>query len=81
VKIRGYRIELGEIEAQLARHAQVKEAAVIAREDRPGERRLVAYLTSRDESRPDAEALRAHLKAALPDYMVPSAFVVLSTLP
>ena len=79
VKIRGYRIELGEIEAQLARHAQVKEAVVVAREDVPGEKRLVAYVTARE--RVSAEELRVHLKAALPEYMVPSAFVVLERLP
>ncbi|MEP7247500.1 MAG: amino acid adenylation domain-containing protein, partial [Gammaproteobacteria bacterium] len=81
VKIRGYRIELGEIEVQLARHEHVKEAAVVAREDIPGEKRLVAYVTQRDEIRPSADALRAHLKTALPEYMVPSAIVFLERLP
>jgi amino acid adenylation domain-containing protein len=85
VKIRGYRIELGEIEAQLTRHEQVKEAVVVAREDVPGDKRLVAYVTFRD-AEPVAtavmlEAVRAHAKAALPDYMVPNAFVKLDHLP
>jgi acyl carrier protein len=81
VKLRGYRIELGEIEAQLARHAQVKEAAVLVREETPGEKSLVAYVTRRGESDPSAEELRGHLKGVLPQYMVPSAFVVLERLP
>jgi non-ribosomal peptide synthetase component F len=81
VKIRGYRIELGEIEAQLARHEQVKEAAVVIREDVPGERRLVAYITQRHQSRPNVEELRAHLTAALPSHMIPTAFVILEALP
>jgi amino acid adenylation domain-containing protein len=81
VKIRGYRIELGEIEAQLARHKQVKDAAVVAREDIPGERRLVAYVIQRDQSGPSSEELRAYLKAVLPEYMVPNAFVILESLP
>jgi amino acid adenylation domain-containing protein len=81
VKIRGYRVELGEIEAQLARHVQVKEAAVIARDDVPGQKRLVAYITPRDQHEPSVEDLRAHLKAVLPEYMVPSAIVVLPALP
>src|SRR5581483_1254719 len=81
VKIRGFRIELGEIEAQLSRHAQVKEAVVIAREDVPGEKRLVAYLTAREGFHAAAEELREHLKAVLPEYMVPSAFVKLESLP
>jgi len=82
VKIRGFRIELGEIEAQLQRHGQVKEAAVLAREDAPGDNRLVAYVLPRDIGHsPRVEALRAHLKALLPEHMVPSAFVVLETFP
>ncbi|MBM0108954.1 non-ribosomal peptide synthetase, partial [Steroidobacter sp. S1-65] len=81
VKIRGFRIELGEIEAQLANQASVKDAVVIAREDAPGEKRLVGYVTSRGAQPPSVEELRAHLKAVLPEYMVPSAFVVLSSLP
>jgi amino acid adenylation domain-containing protein len=85
VKIRGFRIELGEIEAQLARHALVKEAVVIAREDIPGEKRLVAYVIAHDpsgaEAVPSVEALRVHLKTTLPEYMVPGAFVMLERLP
>jgi acyl-coenzyme A synthetase/AMP-(fatty) acid ligase/acyl carrier protein len=82
VKIRGFRIELGEIEAQLTRHEQVQEAVVLAREDEPGEKRLVAYLIASDSAdEPSVESLRVHLKASLPEYMVPSAFVVLERLP
>ncbi|HEU0055201.1 MAG TPA: amino acid adenylation domain-containing protein, partial [Longimicrobium sp.] len=77
VKIRGYRIELGEIEARLAEHAEVRESVVLAREDAPGEKRLVAYVVGGAS----AEALRAHLGAALPAYMVPSAFVPLDAFP
>jgi amino acid adenylation domain-containing protein len=82
VKIRGFRVELGEIEAQLARHEQIKEAVVIAREDVPGEKRLVAYVVPRDpSSAASVEELRAHLKAILPQYMAPSAFVTLGRMP
>ncbi|MFZ0499469.1 MAG: amino acid adenylation domain-containing protein, partial [Steroidobacteraceae bacterium] len=82
VKIRGQRLELQEIEAQLARHGQVREAAVVAREDVPGDKRLVAYVTARAASvRPSAEELRAHLQGVLPKYMVPSVFVVLDEMP
>jgi len=82
VKIRGFRIELGEIEARIQCHPEVREAIVVAREDAPGATRLVAYLTARDASQaPGAEALRAYLAAALPDCMVPSAFVVLQRFP
>ena len=81
VKLRGYRIELGEIEAVLAEHPSVREAVVIAREDGPGERRLVAYLTVSADATPPAGELRAHVREKLPDYMVPAAFVVLDRLP
>jgi len=80
VKIRGFRIELGEIESILCQHAAVREAKVIAREDVPGSKRLVAYLIAL-EPPPDISALREHLKQKLPEYMVPAAFVFLSRLP
>src|SRR4029077_13771325 len=80
VKIRGFRIELGEIEAVLTQHPAVRGSAVIAREDRAGDKQLVAYMVPK-ESAPAASELRAFLKAKLPEYMVPSAFVVLDSLP
>ncbi len=82
VKIRGFRIELGEIEARLAEQAGVRDAAVIAREDTPGDLRLVAYYTDdRNGAAQGAEVLRANLSAKLPDYMVPAAYVRLESLP
>jgi myxalamid-type nonribosomal peptide synthetase MxaA len=83
VKIRGFRMELGEIEVRLSQHPDVSEAVVMAREDTPGDKRLVAYLTPRrvEGLTPSVEQLRVHMKAALPDYMVPSAFVVLERMP
>ena len=79
VKLRGFRIELGEIEFVLMQHAAIREAVVIARTDSAGKTRLVAYLVS--NTTPSADELRAHLKARLPDHMIPSAFVFLSALP
>jgi amino acid adenylation domain-containing protein len=81
VKIRGFRIEPGEVEAVLQRHGAVADAVVVAREDATGQRRLAAYVVPRGDAEPDAAELRRWAQAALPDYMVPSAFVVLERLP
>src|SRR6185312_1394092 len=81
VKIRGYRIELGEIQAALAALAGVAQAAVIAREDRPGDKRLVGYVTETIAGAVDPVAARAALAEQLPPYMVPSAVMVVDALP
>jgi non-ribosomal peptide synthase protein (TIGR01720 family) len=81
VKIRGFRIELGEIETVLRQHGQVREAAVLAREDAPGLKRLAAYVVAREEGTPSVAELRAFLGAKLPEYMTPAAFVFLESLP
>ncbi|WP_158625670.1 non-ribosomal peptide synthetase [Corallococcus carmarthensis] len=81
VKVRGFRIELGEVEAALAKLPPVRDAVVVAREDGPGGKRLVGYVVLRDGVTANGPGLRAALKDALPEYMVPSAVVVLTALP
>ncbi|MFN6485608.1 amino acid adenylation domain-containing protein, partial [Nostoc sp. DedQUE02] len=81
VKIRGFRIELGEIEAVLNQHSDVQISCVIAREDNRGDKRLVAYVVTHQDYTPTISELREFLKAKLPDYMVPSAIVILESLP
>ena len=81
VKVRGFRIEPGEIESVLVQHPNVNEAVVIATEDRRGHGRLVAYLVSESEPHPAVRELQEFVKRQLPDYMVPSAFMMLDVLP
>ncbi|MGB3269501.1 MAG: amino acid adenylation domain-containing protein, partial [Rhodanobacter sp.] len=81
VKLRGFRIELGEIEHRLATHPAVAQTVVLAREDRPGDMRLVAYVAAAAGTNPDPAELSAHLRASLPEYMVPSHYVMLEAIP
>jgi len=81
VKIRGFRIELGEIEAALNDAPEVAEAVALAREDKPGEKRLVAYVQLKAGTALDAAALSERLGRSLPDYMIPSAYVAISSWP
>jgi len=81
VKLRGFRIEPGEIEGALAGIAGVLAVAVVVREDIPGDRRLVAYVVGSENVELDIQTLRSALRAQLPDYMIPGAFVVLPALP
>ncbi|MGK7888331.1 MAG: amino acid adenylation domain-containing protein [Leptolyngbyaceae cyanobacterium] len=80
VKLRGFRIELGEVEAVLSQHPQVNQVVVIAREEQPEDKQLVAYLVVTADS-PSNDELRQFLKTQLPDYMVPNTFMVLEALP
>ncbi|MDO0915185.1 amino acid adenylation domain-containing protein [Streptomyces sp. DT2A-34] len=81
LKLRGFRIEPGEIETVLAAHPEVTQAVAALREDRPGDRRLIAYAVCAEGTTPAPDVLRGHLAARLPDFMVPSAVVVLDRLP
>jgi len=82
VKIRGFRIELGEVEAVLNQHATVRDAAVMLREDEPGDKRLVSYVVpAQNEVTPVFSELRGFLSEKLPEYMVPSAYVVVDEIP
>ena len=81
VKLRGFRIELGEIETVLLEHPDVERVVVVAREDRPGDKRLVAYIVPKVGSDIDIPAIQTHLERIVPAYMVPSAFVKLGALP
>ena len=90
-KIRGFRVELGEIEAALVEHPKIRQAVVLAREDEPGEKRLVAYVVPERESEESNNGsggvglqmseLREHLLGKLPEYMVPTAYVQLKRIP
>jgi amino acid adenylation domain-containing protein len=81
VKIRGFRIELGEIEAILVQHPAVREVLVLAREEKPDDKQLVAYIVVHQEQTPTTSELRNYLKGQLPEYMVPAVFMVLDTMP
>ena len=81
IKIRGFRIELGEIESVLRQHSSVNESVVVAREDTPGDKRVVAYFVATGNASPTTAELRAFLREKLPEYMLPAVFVTLKTMP
>jgi amino acid adenylation domain-containing protein len=81
VKIRGFRVELGEIEAVVEQHPAVRETVVLAREDNPGDKRLVAYIVTSEGLQPSVDELRRFLQEKLPAYMMPSVYVALDALP
>jgi len=81
IKIRGFRVEVGEVEAALRQHSEVREVVVLAREDEPGDQRLVAYVVPNQSRTSSLSELRLFLRNKLPEYMLPSAFVLLTNLP
>ncbi|MCT2548295.1 non-ribosomal peptide synthetase [Streptomyces atratus] len=81
IKLRGYRIELGEIEAALNTHPHIHTTTVTTREDTPGNKQLIAYIVATPDNTPTTHQLRTHLQRQLPDYMVPSTYVLLDQLP
>ena len=81
IKLRGYRIELGEIETAIGKYSNIKDSVVIAREDKPGDKKLVAYIVPENKAEIDLNNLREFLLTQLPDYMVPSAIMILDELP
>jgi acyl-coenzyme A synthetase/AMP-(fatty) acid ligase len=81
VKVRGFRIELGEIEKALVQHRDVRDVAVVAREDVPGDKRLVAYVVAQADVTHETAEWREWLSQKLPDYMIPSAFVSMDAFP
>lgn len=81
VKVRGFRIELGEIEEVLNEHPDIRFAVVLAREDRPGDKRLVGYFTAAAGQAPQTSVLQEYLRSRLPDYMIPNAYVALEEFP
>lgn len=81
VKIRGFRIELGEIETALRQRKEIKDLVVVAREDNPGDKRLVAYIAPLGGKQIDINELKQHLRVDLPEFMIPSVFMVMDNLP
>ena len=81
VKLRGFRVEPAEVEAVLRRRSDVARTAVLVREDQPGDKRMVAYVVPTGQAAPEAAVLREHLSGTLPEYLIPSAFVLLDALP
>ncbi len=81
VKLRGFRIELGEIESKLSQHAEIKDAAVIVREDKPGSQRLAAYVVQKNSQLITVNELKDFLRNSLPEYMIPTAFIILDKMP
>jgi amino acid adenylation domain-containing protein len=80
-KVRGYKVEVAEVECALLRHSGIKEAVVVAREDRPGDTRLVAYCVPTEKCAPTISELRLFLKETLPDYMLPAAMMIMDSMP